>query len=210
MPAVCPRYIQTYLVLCGIRGSEWNGLIIIFLFSSPFFWLRTGRSCHIFNFRCKRPMVASRLSIPYHTGQYGRNILYRPAIRYAWPPYFIPEKIPAVPTSYRRNPTVLAGNWIPDRNMKYTFFFFFFYFIFAREKPHHTKVIDSVPYRLVRPEYIVPASILVRSTPLFRTGKNTGRIGIVPAKFGCTGRIYRLYWRNTFFFFFFLIFFSFF
>jgi len=43
-----------------------------------------------------------------------------------------------------------------------------------------SNVVNSVPYRPVRPEYIVPASNLVRSTPLFRTGKNTGCIDLVP------------------------------
>ena len=52
-----------------------------------------------------------------------------------------------------------------------------------------TKVIDSVLYRSVRPEYTVQASNPVRSTPLFHTGKNTSR----------TGEIW-LYQRNTFFF----------
>ena len=66
------------------------------------------------------------------------------------------------------------------------------------------KVIDSVPYRLVRPEYTVPASNPVRSTPLFRTGKNTGRTGqfrAIPAGIGRTGQ-----YRKKFFFFFFLSF----
>ena len=40
-----------------------------------------------------------------------------------------------------------------------------------------SKVINSVPYRSVLSEYTVPASNPVHSTPLFRTGKNTGRIG---------------------------------
>ena len=40
-----------------------------------------------------------------------------------------------------------------------------------------TKVVNSAPYRSVRLEYTVPASNLVRSTPLFRTEKNTGRTG---------------------------------
>ena len=43
------------------------------------------------------------------------------------------------------------------------------------------KVIDSVPYWPVRPKYTVPASNPVHLTPLFRTGKNTGRTGLVPA-----------------------------
>ena len=51
-----------------------------------------------------------------------------------------------------------------------------------------TKVIDSVPYRPVWSEYTVSASNPVRLTPLFRTEKNTRRIGIVPAKSDCTGR----------------------
>ena len=44
-----------------------------------------------------------------------------------------------------------------------------------------TKVINSVPYRPVRPEYTVPASNPVHLTLLFRTGKNTGRTALVPA-----------------------------
>ena len=56
------------------------------------------------------------------------------------------------------------------------------------------KVIDSVPYRPVRPEYTIPASNLVRSAPLFRTEKNTNRTGLVPAS------------TENFFFFFFLSF----
>ena len=67
------------------------------------------------------PMVASRLSIPYHTGQYGRNILYRPAIRYAWPPYFIPGKISAVPALYQPYRSI-SGN--TGRYRKKFFFFF--------------------------------------------------------------------------------------
>ena len=65
-----PRYIQTDLVLYGIRGSKWNGLIIIIyiyhtviFYFLLFFWLRTGRSCHILNLHCKRPMVAFYLEI---------------------------------------------------------------------------------------------------------------------------------------------------
>ena len=60
------------------------------------------------------------------------------------------------------------------------------------------KVIDSVPYRLVRPEYTVPASNPVRSTPLFRTGKNTGRPSQFRAIPAGTGQ-----YRKKFFFFFF-------
>ena len=40
-----------------------------------------------------------------------------------------------------------------------------------------SKVVDSVPHRPVWPEYTVSASNPVHSTPLFRTGKNTGRTG---------------------------------
>ena len=67
------------------------------------------------------------------------------------------------------------------------------------------KVIDSVPYRLVRPEYTVPASNPVRSTPLFRTGKNTGRTGQFRAIPTSTRRIGR-YRKKIFFFFNFVIF----
>ena len=41
--------------------------------------------------------------------------------------------------------------------------------------------VKTVPYRPYRPEYTVPASNSVHSTPLFRIGKNTGRTGLVPA-----------------------------
>ena len=37
--------------------------------------------------------------------------------------------------------------------------------------------VNTVPYRLVRPVYTVPASKSVRLIPLFRTRKNTGRTG---------------------------------
>ena len=42
-------------------------------------------------------------------------------------------------------------------------------------------VVDTVPYRPVRPKYTVPAGDPVRLTPTFRTGKNIGRTGLVPA-----------------------------
>ena len=53
-----------------------------------------------------------------------------------------------------------------------------------------TKVINSVPYRPYRPEYTVPAvpARIYRTGQqsdtldfLFRTGKNTGHTGLVPA-----------------------------
>ena len=50
-----------------------------------------------------------------------------------------------------------------------------------------TKVVNSVPYWPVWPEYTVPASNPVCSTPLFRTEKNTGCTGLVstvPDNFG--------------------------
>ena len=68
-----------------------------------------------------------------------------------------------------------------------------------------TNVINTVPYRPVRPEYTVPAGNPVRLTSMFRTGRNTGRIGrtgqfrVIPAGTVCTGR-----YRKKFFFFFFL------
>ena len=77
------------------------------------------------------------------------------------------------------------------------------------------KVVNFVPYRPVRPEYTVPASNPVRSTPLFRTEKNTGctghigRTSLISANFG-------QYWpvsgvptgtEKSFFFFFFIYFF---
>ena len=39
-----------------------------------------------------------------------------------------------------------------------------------------TRGVNTVLYRLVWPVYTVPASKSVRLIPLFRTGKNTGRI----------------------------------
>ena len=60
---------------------------------------------------------SARLSIPYRTGRYGQNILYRLAIQYTQPPRFVPEKIPAVPALYR--PRI-------GRYIKIFFFFFFF------------------------------------------------------------------------------------
>ena len=57
----------------------------------------------------------------------------------------------------------------------------------------------GVNFVLYRPEYTVPTSKPVHITPLFRTGKNTGRIGefrAIPAGTGRTGR-----YRKKFFFF---------
>ena len=73
---------------------------------------------------------------------------------------------------------------------------------FLRKNTEHRvilKVINSVPYRPVRPEYTVPASNPVHSTPLFRTGKNTGRTGQFRAIPAGTE-------KSFFFFFFFLSF----
>ena len=59
--------------------------------------------------------------------------------------------------------------------------------------------VNTVPYRPYRPEYTVPASNPVHSTPLFRTGKNTGRTGqfrAIPAGTLDIGR-----YRTKFFFF---------
>ena len=47
--------------------------------------------------------------------------------------------------------------------------------------PALSKGVNSVPYQTVWAEYTVLASKPVRITPLFRTGKNTGRTGHVPA-----------------------------
>ena len=57
------------------------------------------------------------------------------------------------------------------------FFRTYSYPLQAYKSPIYSNVVNSVPYRPVRPEYTVPASNPVRSTPLFRTGKNTGRTG---------------------------------
>ena len=46
----------------------------------------------------------------------------------------------------------------------------------------------TVPYRPVWPVYTIPVSALVQVHPLFRTGKNTDRTGLEPAKSGCFGR----------------------
>ena len=60
-----------------------------------------------------------------------------------------------------------------------------------REWWPENSVVDTVPYRPVRPKYTVPAGNPVQVTYLFRTGGNTGRTGLVPAvpaNTGCTGR----------------------
>ena len=43
------------------------------------------------------------------------------------------------------------------------------------------KKVNSVPYRPVWPIYTVPVSAPVQVHPLFRTGKNIGRTGLIPA-----------------------------
>ena len=69
-----------------------------------------------------------RLSIPYRTGWYGRNIPYRLAIRYTRPPCFIPEKIPAIPASYWLYRTISGntGRYRAYRPVQKKVFFFFF------------------------------------------------------------------------------------
>ena len=58
------------------------------------------------------------MSIPYRTGRTGRNIPYRPAIRYTQPSCFVPEKIPAVPVNF--------GQYRAYRPVQEKIFFFFF------------------------------------------------------------------------------------
>ena len=81
----------------------------------------------------------TRLSIPYRTGL---NILYRPAIRYTRPPYFVPEKIPAVPANFEQYQLV----------QKKVFFFFFKFcnfLIFSKISisKHRFNPRLSIPYR---------------------------------------------------------------
>ena len=64
----------------------------------------------------------TRLSIPYRTGRYGRNISYRPAIRYTRHPCFVPEKIPAVPANF--------GQYWPVQKKVFYFFLFLSFVIF--------------------------------------------------------------------------------
>ena len=68
--------------------------------------------------------------------------------------------------------------------------------------PALSKGVNSVPYQMVWAEYTVLASKPVRITPLFRTGKNTGRTGHVPANFGQYWQIQK---KSFFFFFFFFL-----
>ena len=63
-------------------------------------------------------------------------------------------------------------------------------YIFTRSSAI-TNVVNTVPYRPVQPKYTVPAGNPVRLTYMFRTGRNTGRTGLVPAvpaNTDCTGR----------------------
>ena len=73
------------------------------------------------------------MSIPYRTGRTGRNIPYRPAIRYTRPPCFVPEKIPAVPASYRpyRPISGNTGRYRAYRPVQKKVFFFFFFLSFV-------------------------------------------------------------------------------
>ena len=45
-----------------------------------------------------------------------------------------------------------------------------------------SKEVNFVPYQLVRPVYTVSTSASIQVHPLFHTGKNTGRTGLVPTK----------------------------
>ena len=65
--------------------------------------------------------------------------------------------------------------------------------------PALSKGVNSVPYQMVWAEYNVLASKPVRITPLFRTGKNTGRTGHVPAVPANFGQYLQI--QNFFFFF---------
>ena len=67
----------------------------------------------------------ARLSIPYRTGWYGRNILYRPVIRYARPLCFVPEKIPAVLANFGQYRLVPG---VPTGTKFFIFYLFFFQF----------------------------------------------------------------------------------
>ena len=75
----------------------------------------------------------------------------------------------------------------------------------SKQVPSHfvrvgSKVINSVPYRLVRPEYTVSVNNSIYSIPLFRIGKNIGctdLVSTIPANFGQ----YRPVQKKNFFFF---------
>ena len=69
---------------------------------------------------------STKLSIPYRIGRYGRNILYRPAIRYVRLPCFVPKKYrPYRPYQPYRS---ISGN---TGRYRKKFFFFFFFFKFC-------------------------------------------------------------------------------
>ena len=91
--------------------TPYDSLTLLMFFFCFFFLLFFSSSSP----RLKVPS-SPMLSIPYRTGQYGRNIPYRPAIRYVRPPCFVPEKIPAVPANFGQYRSV----------QKKVFFFFFF------------------------------------------------------------------------------------
>ena len=69
--------------------------------------------------------VGAGQQISYRTDRYGRNIPYRPAIRYARPPCFVPEKIPAVPDNFGQ---YRSAPGVPTSTEK-SFFFFFLSFV---------------------------------------------------------------------------------
>ena len=75
----------------------------------------------------------SRLSIPYRTGRYGRNIPYQLAIRYTRPPCFVREKIPAVLASYRpyRPISGNTGRYRAYQPVQKKVFLFYFILIFV-------------------------------------------------------------------------------
>ena len=86
--------------------------------------------------------------------------------------------------------------WAKIHYFTYNFFRLTFCIFFSL----HTilsNVVNTVPYRPVRPEYTVPAGNPVRLTSMFRTGRNTGRTSLVPANFGQ----YRPVQKKVFFFF---------
>ena len=68
-----------------------------------------------------------------------------------------------------------VNNNIGEYNLFYNYYTIFFY----RRNLGLVliNVVNIVPYRLVRPEYTIPAGNPVWLTPMFRTGRNTGRTG---------------------------------